>query len=132
MKLKLALISISLIFFAEVSAERVILSDIKPTKEFENIHVHKLSSDAYSTDFIIFIKKHVPLHKHIEHSETIYVLEGKGLMQLGEKSFEIAKGDYIRVPKEVPHGVKVLSSIPLKIISVQAPEFFGKDRVKVN
>ena len=45
---------------------------------------------------------------------------------------EIVAGDYIRVAKGTPHAVKVLSSTPLKIISVQAPEFFGKDRVKVN
>ena len=80
----------------------------------------------------IFVKNKVPLHKHVEHSETIYVLEGKGLFQLGDQNMEIVAGDYIRVPKGTAHAVKVLSSIPLKIISVQAPEFFGKDRVKVN
>ena len=74
----------------------------------------------------------MPLHKHVEHSETIYVLEGKGLFQLGDQSMEIVAGDYIRVTKGTPHAVKVISDIPLKIISVQAPEFFGKDRVKVN
>ena len=74
----------------------------------------------------------MPLHKHVEHSETIVVLEGRGLFQLGDQTFEIVAGDYIRVPKGTLHAVEVLSSIPLKIISVQAPEFLGKDRVKVD
>lgn len=131
-KLRLVLIIASLFYFAQVSAERLVLSDILPPEDLENIHVVKLASDSYSTDFVIFVKNMVPLHKHVEHSETIYVLEGKGLFQLGDQNMEIVAGDYIRVPKGTPHAVKVLSSIPLKIISVQAPEFFGKDRVKVN
>jgi mannose-6-phosphate isomerase-like protein (cupin superfamily) len=131
-KIRLVLLISSLFYFAQVNAERLVLSDIMPPKDLENIHVVKLASDSYSTDFVIFVKKQVPLHKHVEHSETIYVLEGKGLFQLGDQSMEIVAGDYIRVPKGTPHAVKVLSSIPLKIISVQAPEFFGKDRVNVN
>jgi mannose-6-phosphate isomerase-like protein (cupin superfamily) len=132
MKLKIVVLTASLLLFGSVNAERLVLSEIKPPADLENIHVVKIASDSYSSDFIIFVKKQVPLHKHVEHSETIYVLEGKGHFQLGDQTIEIVAGDYIRVPKGTPHSVKVLSSIPLKIISVQAPEFFGKDRVKVN
>ncbi|MFT5396178.1 MAG: mannose-6-phosphate isomerase-like protein (cupin superfamily) [Gammaproteobacteria bacterium] len=132
MRLNYLLFLVSLVLSVQVYAERLVLSDIMPPDDLENIHVVKLASDSYSTDFVIFVKNKVPLHKHVEHSEMIYVLEGKGLFQLGDQSMEIIAGDYIRVPKGTPHSVKVLSSIPLKIISVQAPEFFGKDRVKVN
>jgi mannose-6-phosphate isomerase-like protein (cupin superfamily) len=128
----LLLLPLSLLSVGQVYAEKRALSEIVAPEDIENIHVIKLASDGYSTDFVIFVKKQVPLHKHVEHSETIYVLEGKGLLQLGEEAFEIVSGDYIRVPKGTPHSVKVLSTIPLKIISVQAPEFFGKDRVPVN
>tara|TARA_R110000782_G_scaffold27256_24_gene69199 strand:+ start:202 stop:600 length:399 start_codon:yes stop_codon:yes gene_type:complete len=132
MKVRLLCLAASLFLFNQVNAERLVLSDVQAPEELENVHVVKLASDSHSTDFVIFVKNMVPLHKHVEHSETIYVLEGKGLFQLGDQSMEIVAGDYIRVPKGTPHAVKVLSSIPLKIISVQAPEFFGKDRVKVN
>lgn len=132
MKLSYLLFLVSLILPGQIYAEKRALSEINVPDDIENIHIVKIASDAYSTDFVVFVKKQVPLHKHVEHSETIYVLEGKGLLQLGDESFEIVSGDYIRVPKGTPHGVKVLSTIPLKIISVQAPEFFGKDRVTVN
>lgn len=132
MKLNYLLFLVSMLLSGQSYAERLMLSDIMPPEVLENIHVVKLASDSYSTDFVIFVKNKVPLHKHVEHSETIYVLEGKGLFQLGDENMEIVAGDYIRVPKGTAHAVKVLSSIPLKIISVQAPEFFGKDRVKVN
>ncbi len=132
MKLNYLLFLVSMVLSGGIHAERLVLSDVMPPEDLENIHVVKLASDSYSTDFVIFVKNRVPLHKHVEHSETIYVLEGKGLFQLGDQSMEIVAGDYIRVPKGTPHAVKVLSPIPLKIISVQAPEYFGKDKVKVN
>ena len=132
MKFNCFLFLVSLVLSVQVYAERLVISDIVPPANFENIHVVKLASDSFSTDFIIFVKNVVPLHKHVEHSETIYVLEGKAQMQLGDQSIEIVAGDYIRVPRGTAHGVKVLSSVPLKVLSVQAPEFFGKDRVSVN
>lgn len=132
MKLNYFLFLVSLALSGKVYAERLVISDIMSPENLENIHVVKLASDSFSTDFVIFVKNKVPLHKHVKHSETIYVLEGKAQLQLGEQSMEITAGDYIRVPQGMPHGVKVLSSVPLKILSVQAPEFFGKDRVKMN
>lgn len=131
MKTKLILFTASIFLFVSAHAEKLILSEIEAPSDLENIHIKNIGSDIHSTDFIIFVKRQVPLHKHIEHTETIYVLEGKGLFQLGDETFEVIEGDYIRVPKGTPHSVKVLSSIPLKVLSIQAPEFFGKDRVKV-
>ncbi|MEH6467049.1 MAG: cupin domain-containing protein, partial [Porticoccus sp.] len=123
----------SLLFcLSHANADKLVLSDITPPADLENIHVVKISSDAHSTDFIVFVKQQVSLHKHLVHTETLYVLEGSGAFQLGEESFDIGPGDYINVPEGTPHAVTVTSSIPLKVLSVQAPEFLGKDRVKVN
>ena len=43
--------------------------------------------------------------------------------------YMIKQGDYFRIKKGTPHAVKVTSIKPLKMLSVQAPEFFGKDRI---
>ena len=112
-----------------VQADILNLSEITIPAGVENIHVHKISSDAHSSDFVIFIKKMVPLHKHLNHTETIYVLEGRGIFQQGDEYFEIGPGDYLRIPEDTPHAVKVTSSETLKVLSVQAPEFLGKDRI---
>ena len=77
MKLNYLLFLVSLVLSGQVYAERLVLSDIIPPEDLENVHVVKLASDSYSTDFVIFVKNMVPLHKHVEHSETIYVLEGE-------------------------------------------------------
>lgn len=131
MKTKLALLLPLLFCLSQVNAEKLTLSDITPPEDLENIHVVKVASDAHATDFVIFVKQQVPLHKHAAHTETLYVLEGSGTFQLNKESFEIKSGDYINVPEGTPHAVKVTSTIPLKVLSIQAPEFLGKDRIKV-
>ena len=122
---------LSLLGCGFAQAQKLVLSEITAPSDLENIHVIKIASDGNSSDFVIFVKKEVPLHKHVMHSESIYVLEGNGLFQLGDKTLEVGPGDYIKVPEGVPHALKVVSQVPLKAISIQAPEFFGKDRVKV-
>ena len=100
--------------------------------DYENIHVVKLESDSLASSFLIFIKKSVRKHKHEFHTEHVYVLEGEGEMILGDKNLSIKKGDLIFIPKNTAHSVTVTSKNPLKIISVQAPKFEGKDRVFVD
>jgi len=90
--------------------------------------VKKLSGDSLSTSFLIAIDKKVPLHKHLQHSEHVYVLSGKGEMTLGEKTFSISAGDFFFIPRNTPHALQVTQS-PVKIISVQSPHFDGSDRI---
>ena len=101
---------------------------LKPHKEFENILVAPLHSDAKSSSFVIWIKDKVRLHKHAHHSEHVYVLKGKAEMMLGGKIVEVKKGDVIFIPEGTPHGVRVTGGT-MKVISVQSPEFKGKDRI---
>lgn len=69
------------------------------------------------------------LHKHIKHTEYVKILEGRGEMTLGDKTIKIKKGDWITIPKGTPHGVKVTSRKPMKVLSIQSPKFDGKDRI---
>lgn len=69
------------------------------------------------------------MHKHLEHAEHVLVLEGEGEMKLGSEVFFIKRNDLIFIPKNTPHAVKTISAIPLKVLSIQAPLFDGKDRV---
>lgn len=121
---------IQLIFFNLSAQDNIISFDnIKPEKDFENINVKKLSSTSDATTFAIWIKKSVRLHKHIQHVENVYISEGNGLFQLGDSTHKVKKGDLIIIPKNTWHGVNVNSKTPMKVISVQSPEFLGNDRV---
>ena len=117
---------------SSVNAERLSLAEIKAPDGLENIHVVKIASDKNASDFVVFVKQQVPLHKHVSHSESLFVLEGTGTFRLGDKTLTIGAGDYVKIPEGTPHSLTVTSAIPLKALSIQAPEFFGKDRVSVN
>lgn len=98
---------------------------------YENIYMRTLASDSLVSSFVIFIKKEVKKHKHVFHSEHVYILDGEGEMILGEKTFTVKKGDIIFIPKNTAHSLKVTSTIPVKVLSVQAPMFDGKDRMLI-
>lgn len=104
------------------------LAQISPTTE-DNIEVVPLSTDEHASGYVIFVRNGVRQHRHNHHSETILVLEGKALMTLNDEQFEVTAGDYVHIPQRALHSVKqVLSDTPLKVLSIQAPEFLGQDR----
>ena len=123
----LGLILIPLLFKSQgiVSSIDQILTD----KEFENIHVKKISSDSSSSTFAIWIKQKVKLHKHVNHTENILIDKGFGEFQINDSIYKVAAGDWIVIPKNTWHGVIVNSKSTMKVISVQSPEYFGKDRI---
>lgn len=95
----------------------------------ENIYNTKLFGDSLATSFCIVIKKEVKAHKHLTHSEHVIVSEGEGILKIADKTFSIKKGDVIFIPKNTIHSVKTTGAQPLKVISIQAPLFDGKDRI---
>ena len=104
---------------------------IKAPANLDNIYSRPLYSDSLASSFVIFIKKEVKPHKHVFHSEHIYVLEGEGEMEVGDKKFRIQKGDIVFIPKNTRHTLRTTSQLPVKVISIQAPLFDGKDRIFV-
>ncbi|MBG6129654.1 mannose-6-phosphate isomerase-like protein (cupin superfamily) [Aquimarina sp. EL_43] len=106
--------------------------DFEPDRDYDNILVKKVYTDTHTSTFVIWIKKNVKPHKHIKHTEQVLVLEGKASVQLNDKEIIVQKGDWVTIPEQTIHAVKVLSKIPLKVISVQTPEFKGEDRVFID
>ena len=105
------------------------LDTIKTPSDYENIYIRKLYSDSLVSSFVIFIKKEVKAHKHVTHSEHVYILDGEGEMMVGDKKRTVKKGDIVFIPKGTVHSLNVTSNTPVKVLSMQAPQFDGKDRV---
>jgi mannose-6-phosphate isomerase-like protein (cupin superfamily) len=59
----------------------------------------------------------------------VVILEGEGIITLGSITKEIRAGDIIFIPADTFHEVNVTSEKPMKVISIQAPEFDGTDRI---
>lgn len=94
-----------------------------------NIYSKQVNGDSLSTAFCIVIKQEVKSHKHLKHSEQVMVLEGEGQMKLGNEEFKISPGELIFIPCNTYHSVKSTGKVPLKVLSIQSPEFDGSDRV---
>lgn len=129
---KIVLTSLLLLFVFFVSAQTIQNVDtiFYPADSLKNFN-KALFSDSLASSFYIVIKNDVKAHKHIRHSEHIYVLDGTAEMKMDNKTFKLSKGDFVFIPKNAVHAVKVTSAVPLKIISIQSPNFDGTDRVFV-
>lgn len=108
------------------------LNDLEAVSGNENIKVEKLYSDAFVSSFVIWIEKGVNPHFHATHTEQVLIISGKGKMRIGEEVKKIKKGDFIMMPEGTVHAVEVTSKKPLKVLSIQAPEFKGEDRVFID
>lgn len=70
----------------------------------------KISGSDTDGDLAIFEQtslsqgKGTPLHIHHSQDEIFYVIEGEYYFQVGEKKFNLAKGDSIFLPRKVPHA----------------------------
>lgn len=133
-KIRLTIFFVIITFISTLAnSQNLVRTDtLQVYKGYDNVHVRMLNSDSLVSTFSIWIKKEVKAHKHAAHSETIYILEGEGEMKLGSQVFIVKKGDYVFIPKNTVHSVIVTSKIPMKVLSIQAPEFDGSDRIFID
>ncbi|MBL4650307.1 MAG: cupin domain-containing protein [Aureispira sp.] len=125
----LALLLTATILSAQVLTQNA--NTMNPKEEYTNVKVIPLHSDENTSVFMIFVKQAVRKHVHQYHTEVITVLDGTGRMYLGGDYFDIKKGDHIIVPPNTAHAVITTSSKPLKVLSVQSPQFLGQDRIMI-
>ena len=91
-----------------------------------------LHTDSLSTSTLLCIRGEVPPHLHAYHTEHVQVLAGEALMLLGDSVFNIGPGSFIAIPCGTRHAVRVSGTAPLRLISVQAPQHDGTDRIPVD
>jgi len=104
------------------------MNDFQHSNDSTNIIVKKLAGDSLVSSFYISIMDTVNTHKHLFHSEHVYILSGEGIIYLNDKQYNIKEKDFLFIPKNTWHAVKVVIA-PMRAISIQAPEFDGTDRV---
>jgi mannose-6-phosphate isomerase-like protein (cupin superfamily) len=107
-------------------------ADLVTPAKLATVEGRDIGSDSLSSGNVIWIKTELKAHKHLTHSEHVYVIDGEAEMRLGDKTVKVKNGDIIFIPKGTVHAVKVTSKRPLKVLSVQAPHSDGTDRVFVN
>jgi len=126
-----ASITLSFLFLINLVSAQTIKSifDLEPKEAYDNIYVQNIDTDSLSTTFAIWVKLKVKMHKHVNHVENVYIIEGNGEFTVSDSTYKVKKGDLIVIPKDTWHSVNVSSKNPMKVISIQSPEFKGLDRV---
>ncbi len=108
-------------------AQRVDLYARHAPADWQNIAVEKIADDSLSSSFLIWIREGVKRHFHETHTEHVTVIEGTGEMMLGDSLFIVKPGDFLLIPKGVPHAVTALT--PMKVLSIQTPRWTSEDRI---
>lgn len=61
-----------------------------------------------------------PRHTHTKEDETYYLLEGEMEFSVGEQLFRLREGDFIYLPKNIPHQFKLISG-QARVLIIIAP-----------
>jgi mannose-6-phosphate isomerase-like protein (cupin superfamily) len=63
----------------------------------------------------------VPLHVHEDEDEAFYLLEGEVTLLTGDGEKKAGPGDYVHLPRGVPHGFVNASGAPARMLVVASP-----------
>lgn len=62
-----------------------------------------------------------PLHVHTRESEAWYLLEGTMAYLAGERLVHLEAGDFIYLPRDVPHAFRTTGSTPARFLALSVP-----------
>jgi len=68
-------------------------------------------------------------HHHVETEEIYYVLEGRGLMRVGDETRDVGPGDAIAIPPGAVHQMTNRGTALLKFLCCCAPGYEHDDTV---
>jgi quercetin dioxygenase-like cupin family protein len=62
-----------------------------------------------------------PLHVHANESEAFFLLAGTMTYRAGDEVHRLAAGDFIYLPKGVPHAFRITGDEPAKVVALTVP-----------
>ncbi len=97
--------------------------------KFKGVKIAKLVGKADNSPIGVSIlhiepSVEIPIHIHEESVDSIYCLDGCGVIYDGNSWRDLKPGDYCFVPKNEEHGVKNSGSEILKLFIVHSPALF--------
>ncbi|MBU0518927.1 cupin domain-containing protein [bacterium] len=107
------------------------LTQQQPLSYDQEIAKQPLADTATSSATLLQVRTGVKTHYHAYHDELVYVISGKGVMEVGDHKQVIQAGDVISLVRGTVHSLTVKSTQPMVAISVISPPFDGIDRIYV-
>ena len=67
------------------------------------------------------------VHKHGQSEELYHITQGQGVLFVGDEHCNVAAGDTVCIPPHMPHWIKNIGEIPLKILCCSCPAYSHDD-----
>jgi quercetin dioxygenase-like cupin family protein len=80
------------------------------------------------------VSRDIPAHVHDREHETLYLLEGTVRVRVGDDEFTAGVGDFVFMPRGLPHSLSALGDPPPRLLTVSSPsgfEHFMEDLMEV-
>jgi len=104
----------------------MIIKKLSETKIMENAHgvdARNLYDKAEAMITVITLEPGQSLKRHITPVDVaFYVLEGAGVIEIGEERMSVTKDTLIESPKDIVHCWYNESGSPLKFMVIKAPK----------
>ena len=62
-----------------------------------------------------------PLHVHTLEAEAWFLLEGAMTYRAGDRIIPMTAGDFIYLPREVPHAFRTTGTVPVRFLALTLP-----------
>lgn len=62
-----------------------------------------------------------PIHIHHNEDECVYVMEGTLLFVCGDEQWESGPGTWVKMPRDVPHGICAMGETPVRFLEFFLP-----------
>jgi mannose-6-phosphate isomerase-like protein (cupin superfamily) len=92
----------------------------------------KIAEDSLQSIHLHQIRAGLDSHRHLHHSETVWIIRGAGRLTIGDEKHKVSAGTIITIPAGTSHSFYSLGKTPAVAISVFSPAFDGKDRIYDN
>lgn len=103
-------------------------SEIRPLIDRTTSEIKKCSL----AEEILPVGAAVERHFHKETEEIYYIIEGSGLMTVGEETREVSAGDAVFIPRNHTHTLKNTGTVPIKLLLVCGTAHDFADHFPVN
>ncbi len=114
----------------KISKEKKLPEVPKGVEQKDNVYgTVRLAYDEQAASFLLSIPTETKMHYHKDHSEQIMLIEGQGMVLLGYKTIKLKRNELIFITKGTPHKIINSGKGKLKVLSIQAPFYQGKDKI---
>jgi len=76
---------------------------------------------------LVQVRSRVRPHYHKSHEETVYLIDGAGILILGDRTYNVKAGALMMIPKGAVHSFEAKE--PTSVLSIFNPPFDGADRI---